>query len=115
MTESTPLLEAGAKLAAHRAALSSQDAALTALAGDVSTVKGVAGSLERETRLQNAELDALEAGVSRTGAATQRATQRAGDAARAGDAYTLRTFCMLLWPTVALLVLLLELLRHLLF
>lgn len=115
MSESDALLPAEQRLSAHQASLRAQDAALDELSGSVRSVRGVAGALERETRAHNALLDGLEAGVERTGAATRDAARRTADAAHGGEVYTLKNFCMLLWPTVLLLVLALEAVIHFLF
>lgn len=107
--------DATGTLSAQRAALSQQDADLGSLETGVATVKRVARVLHDEVDGQNELLDALEADENRALAATGRTTARTAAAVAEGDAYNFRTFCLLLWPLVLLIVLLVEAVIHFIF
>lgn len=113
----TPLLPKDPEitLASQRTMLSSQDQALHQVSTGVSSVRGIATALNKEAASQNRLLDALALDVGRAQADAHRATRGTTDAVRAGDVYTIRTFCMLLWPLVLLIVLVVEAVLHLIF
>lgn len=117
---STPLLpthrtDASGALSAQRAAITSQNAALDDLSAGVSSVKAVATALSGETDAQNSLLDELATDMSRVNSRAGRAVERTAAVVRDGDAYNFKTFCMLLWPLVLLIVLLVEAVIHFVF
>lgn len=113
----TPLLsrDADTTLAAQRTLLSRQDRSLQQLSSGVSSVRGIATALDKESAAQNRLLDALALDIGQVQHSAHRATQRTSDGLRAGEVYNVRTFCMLLWPLVLLIVLLVEVVLHFLF
>lgn len=110
-----PSYDATATLSAQRAALSAQNADLDSLEAGVATVKHVATLINNEADEQNKLLDTLDQDMQKAREGTTRAAGRTGTVVAEGDAYNFRTFCMLLWPLVLLIVLLVEAVIHFIF
>lgn len=102
-------------LQAQQQAISKQNAELDSLEAGVATVKEVATLLHSEADSQNRLLDELDREMEKARVGTREACARTTAVIREGDTYTLKTFCMLLWPLVLLLVLVFEAIVHFLF
>lgn len=100
-------------LEAQRAAMRAEEAQLEELSTGVSGIRNVAGLLSTEVCEQNKLLDRLDRDVEAANGRAQAATRRT-DAVEKSP-YSLHNFCMLLWPLVLLLVLLIAGLKHFLF
>ncbi|GAB0495385.1 hypothetical protein MMPV_006685 [Pyropia vietnamensis] len=105
--------EADAALSATRSAMAAQDEALAELAASVSRVKETAVTMEAEVRDGNREIDALGGGVGRAAEDVRLQASRVAEAS--SSPYTWRLFCLLIWPGVIAVLIVLHLLRKLLF
>ncbi|OSX80242.1 hypothetical protein BU14_0056s0025 [Porphyra umbilicalis] len=110
---SVPPLDAEAALAVTREAMAAQDGALEELSASVAGVKQTALTMEAEVRDGNEELDTLGGGVGRAADDVRRQASRVAEAA--SSPYTWRLFCMLIWPGVIALLIVLHLIRKVLF
>jgi hypothetical protein len=94
----------------QRAGLRVQDAALESLADGVGAVKNMAHLVHGEVVGQLRMLDGLVGGVEAAEQRTRSATQRASALER--NPYSLYNFCLVLWPTVLLILLAFFGLKH---
>lgn len=105
--------DATAALGAQRAAFQRQDEDLDAMTEGVGSIKNVAHLISNEVVQQNKMLDGLTDSLERANWRTERARDRAATTER--SPYTIQNFCMLLWPTVLLILLIIEAVKHFLF
>lgn len=100
-------------LALQQSAFREQDEQLDELSGGVRGVRDVAELLSNEAASQNRALDNLIADVEAADNRTKRATIRASSTER--NPYSLQNFCLLLWPLVLLIILIIGAIRHFVF
>lgn len=100
-------------LDAQREVLREQDGELDALSGGTGVVKKAAAMILGEVVQQTDMLTGVEADAERGLAGVARGRDRLD--ALGGDVYNVKTFCMLLWPLVLLIVLVVEGVLHFLF
>ena len=104
-------LESG--LALQRAQLRAQDAALESLTGGVRSVKNVAAAIHGEVNESNRMLNALSANVDDVNLSIRNAESRTDRTDK--SPYSIKNFCLLLWPTVLLIILICAWVHSLLF
>lgn len=92
-----------------------QDNLLSDLSRGVKQTKTVATAIHNEVNSQDQLLDDLGNAVSSSGADMNRRTDVTRQVTQSEDAYTVKTFCLLLWPLVLLIVLVVEAIIHFIF
>lgn len=93
--------------------ITEQDAQLDHLSHGVKGVRDVALQIHDEVDSQLQLIDSVDASVSRSAQNTSNATSRVREAPR--SVYNIRTFCILLWPLVLLIVMVAEGIIHFIF
>lgn len=97
----------------QRQTISLQDESLQELSGGVKSVRQIAGFINHEVVSQNAELDGIAAGMN--GLNKRIGTAGGKVEGMAQSVYNIRSFCLLLWPLVLLIVLVVEAVIHFIF
>lgn len=90
-----------------------QDEAIDHLSRGVGNIRDIAVQIHGEVHSQNKELGGMQTSMNETGERVTGTTQRLERSG--GSIYSIRNFCLLLWPLVLLIVLLLEVITHFLF
>lgn len=93
--------------------MQAQENSLEQLSQGVSSVRKIAEIVHGEVNVQNGELDDVGLRMNRLENRVDGANEHARD--MQGSAYTIRSFCMLLWPLVLLIVLVVEAVLHFIF
>jgi hypothetical protein len=100
-------------LVAQRAAFAEQDEALKRLSEGAFGIRGVAEAVALEVGEQNELLDGLADGIARADKRTT--TTAARTAGSEKSPYSIANFCLLLWPLVLLILLIIITLRRFIF
>lgn len=93
--------------------LAAQDATLAQLSQGVSTVRSIAVDIHKEVDEQLGLLDDMGQSMGQTSTQLDVETQRVRESR--DTVYTLQNFCLLLWPLVLLIILLVEAVIHFIF
>lgn len=103
----------GATLSAQYAALAQQQNALNQLSSEIQSVRNVAALVYNQVDEQNDQLDALADDLEKGTQQVQRTSTNAANLTQ--TPYTLKTFCLFLWPLVLLIILLVQAILHWIF
>ncbi|PXF48262.1 hypothetical protein BWQ96_01951 [Gracilariopsis chorda] len=106
-------ISAEERLEQQRQSLLAQNGSLEDLSTGVESVRRIAGIMHEEVDSQNVILDDITRGMDR---ASQRVvTADRGVEGSAQSPYNIRSFCLLLWPLVLLIILVIEAIVHFIF
>lgn len=106
-------ISAEEQLEHQRQSLIAQNGSLQDLSVGVESVRRIAGIMHEEVDSQNVMLDDITQGIDR--GSHRVATIGQGVEGSAQSPYNIRSFCLLLWPLVLLIILVIEAIVHFIF